>query len=176
MCDKRTHVVEAVGELDEDDPDVVDHRQQHLAEVLGLPLFARRKRNGADFGDPLDDVGDLGAEVLLNLLDRRQRVFDDVVQEARRQWRPDRAACRLGCWPPRAGEPGTARRNAGPALCAPRRRTHRPAEGTRVPRPRYRPSPARAGLRIESSNGCAPRPGQGCPEILSKGAAPAVQN
>ncbi len=33
-------------------------------------------------GDPLDDMGHFGTEVLLNLLNRRQRVFDDVVQQA----------------------------------------------------------------------------------------------
>ena len=40
---ERPHVVEPVGELDEDDPDVVHHRQQHLAEVLRLALLARRR-------------------------------------------------------------------------------------------------------------------------------------
>ena len=74
--------MQAVGELDEDDADVVDHREQHLAEVLRLTLLARRKRDGADLGDALDDVGDLGAEELPDALDRGQRVFDDVVQEA----------------------------------------------------------------------------------------------
>ena len=42
------------------------------------------KRDGADLGDALDDVGDVGAEELLDALDRRQRVFDDVVEEAGR--------------------------------------------------------------------------------------------
>ena len=74
--------MQAVGELDEDDADVVDHREQHLAEVLRLPLLARRERDGADLGDALDDVGDLGAEQLLDALDRRERVFDDVVEQA----------------------------------------------------------------------------------------------
>ena len=40
---ERPHVVQAVGQLHENDADVVDHRQQHLAEVLGLALLARRK-------------------------------------------------------------------------------------------------------------------------------------
>jgi hypothetical protein len=77
------HVVEAVGELDEDDADVIHHRQQHLAEVLGLPLLARRERDGADFGQPLDDVGHVRPEELADALDGRQRVLDHVVEEAR---------------------------------------------------------------------------------------------
>ena len=78
---QRTHVVQPIGKLDQDDADVVDHRQQHLAEILGLPLLARREWDGADLGDPFDDVRHLGAEVLLNLFDGRQGVFDDVVQQ-----------------------------------------------------------------------------------------------
>ena len=76
------HVMQPVGQLDEDDADVVDHRQQHLAEVLGLPLFARREGYRADFGHPLDDVGHFGAKVLLDLLNGRQGVLDDVVEQA----------------------------------------------------------------------------------------------
>ena len=79
---QRPHVVKPVGQLHEDDPDVIHHRQQHLAEVLGLPLLARRERDGADLGHALDDVRDLGAEQLLDALDGGQGVLDDVVEEA----------------------------------------------------------------------------------------------
>ena len=79
---ERPHVVQAVGQLDEDDADVIDHRQQHLAEVLGLPLLARREADGADLRHAFDDVGDFRAEELLDALDGRQRVFDDVVEQA----------------------------------------------------------------------------------------------
>jgi len=34
------HVVQAVGELDEDDADIADHSEEHLADVLGLASFA----------------------------------------------------------------------------------------------------------------------------------------
>ena len=79
---QRTHVVQPVGELDQDDPDVVDHRQQHLAEVLGLALLARGEADGADLGHPLDDVGHLGAEHRLEAVGRGQGVLDDVVEQA----------------------------------------------------------------------------------------------
>ena len=38
---QRAHVVQAVGEFDEHDAHVVNHRQQHLADVFSLLLFAR---------------------------------------------------------------------------------------------------------------------------------------
>ena len=79
---ERPHVVQAVGELHHDDADVVDHGEEHLAEVLRLPLFARRERNRAELGHALDDVRHLGSEQLLDALDRRERVLDDVVQQA----------------------------------------------------------------------------------------------
>ena len=75
------HVVQAIGELHDDDTDVVHHRQEHLAEVFGLPFFARRERHGADLGHPLYDVRHRGAEQLLDSTYRRQCVLDDVVQE-----------------------------------------------------------------------------------------------
>ncbi len=78
---QRPHVVQAVGQLDHDDADVVHHGQQHLPEALGLPLLARRERHGPQLGHPLDDVRDLGAEQLLDAVDGRERVLDDVVQK-----------------------------------------------------------------------------------------------
>ena len=74
--------MQAIGELHEDHADVVDHRQQHLAEVLRLALFGRRERDRADLGDAFDDVRDVFAERLADLFRGGERVFDDVVQQA----------------------------------------------------------------------------------------------
>ena len=41
---ERPHVVEAVGELDEQNADVVGHRQQELAEILRRALVRRHRR------------------------------------------------------------------------------------------------------------------------------------
>ena len=38
---ERPHVVDAVGQLDENDANVVDHREEHLAEVLRLAFLGR---------------------------------------------------------------------------------------------------------------------------------------
>ena len=80
---ERPHVVEAVAQLDEDDADVARHREQHLAEVLGLLLLARRVRQLAELGDAVDEERDLLAEQLAELLDGRAGVLDAVVQQAR---------------------------------------------------------------------------------------------
>ena len=81
----RAHVVQAIGELDQDDPDVRGHRDHHLAVVLGLRLVARLERQPGELGDAVDQAGDLLAERLANLLQRRRGVLDGVVQQRRAQ-------------------------------------------------------------------------------------------
>ncbi len=76
---ERAHVVRSVGELHQDDADVARHGEDHLAEVLGLFLLARREVDLADLGHAVDERSDLRPEDLLDLLDARQRVFDGVV-------------------------------------------------------------------------------------------------
>ena len=76
------HVVQAVGQLDDDDADVGDHGQQHLADVLGLVLLAVGKLDLVQLGDAFDDVRHLLAEALLDLFGGHIGVFDGVVQQA----------------------------------------------------------------------------------------------
>ena len=77
------HVVEAIRELDQDDADIVHHRQRDLAEVLRLAFFPRRELDRPQFGHALDDMRDVDTEEFLDTLDRGLRVLDDVVKEAR---------------------------------------------------------------------------------------------
>ena len=79
----RAHVVQPVGELDEDDPHVLGHRDDHLAVVLRLGLLAARELDPRQLRDPLDELGDLGAELRAHLVELRVRVLDDVVEERR---------------------------------------------------------------------------------------------
>ena len=79
---ERAHVVQAVGEFDEHDADVVDHGEHHLAQILGLRFFPRREIDLADLGDAFDDVRDLLAKFLADFDAGDGRVFDRVVQQA----------------------------------------------------------------------------------------------
>ena len=96
----RAHVVQAIGELDQDDPDVRGHRDHHLAVVLGLRLVAGLERQPGQLGDAVDEHGDLVAERRLHLLQRRRGVLDGVMQQ--------RGAQRLGVEP----HPGADLRDA----------------------------------------------------------------
>ena len=51
---QRPHVVQPVGNLDEDDPDVVAQREQHLPEVLRLGALCGIE-NSRNLGQPIDD-------------------------------------------------------------------------------------------------------------------------
>ena len=78
---QRAHVVEPVGELDEDDADVVGHRQEHLPDVLGLLLLVAVGAELRQLGDAVDEVRDLGAEPLLDVGEAVLGVLGDVVEE-----------------------------------------------------------------------------------------------
>ena len=79
---QRAHVVQPIGQLDEHDADVVDHREHHLAQIFGLLLLAGGEVDFADFGDAFDDVGDLLAEFLANVDDRDRSIFDGIVEQS----------------------------------------------------------------------------------------------
>ena len=79
----RAHVVQAVGELDQDDPDVVGHRDHHLAVVLGLAVVAALEGDAGQLRHAVDELADLLAELLAHLVERRARVLDRVVQQRR---------------------------------------------------------------------------------------------
>ena len=78
---ERAHVVQAVGEFDEHDANVVHHGEHHLANGLGLARFGRHHFEAADFCDAFDEMGDFGAETLGDARNGKLGVFDDVVQQ-----------------------------------------------------------------------------------------------
>ena len=71
---ERLHVVQAVGELDDDDPDVLRGGQQHPPPVLRLGVVVGGELQVVELGHPRDELGDLVAELRAQLLRRRRRV------------------------------------------------------------------------------------------------------
>ena len=80
---ERPHVVQAVGELDQQDADVVRDGEQQLPEILALAGFLRDEVKALDLGQALDEPADLVAEEAVDLLARRLRILDRVVQHGR---------------------------------------------------------------------------------------------
>ena len=82
---QRPHVVKPVRELDEDDPHVLGHGNEHLSEVLGLQFLLASEGQPGDLGDAVYQHGHFLAEFRGQLLDGNVfHVFHDVVQQSRR--------------------------------------------------------------------------------------------
>ena len=77
----RAHVVQPIGQLDEHDADVLRHRQQHLANVLGLLLLVAAGTELGQLGDAVDECCDLRPETLLDVGQREVGVLGHVVQQ-----------------------------------------------------------------------------------------------
>ena len=75
------HVVQTIGELDEDDAQVGGHRQQHLAEVLRLRFLVRAEFHLVELGEPVHQLGGDLAESLGHLLLGDEGVLHDVMEE-----------------------------------------------------------------------------------------------
>jgi len=76
-----THVVQPVGELDQQHTDVLGDRQDEFAQVLGLPLVFGGQRETRKLSDALDQLGDLLAEHPGDLVTGDLGVLDHVVQQ-----------------------------------------------------------------------------------------------
>ena len=83
---ERPHVVQPVGELDDQDADVAGHRDDHLAD--GLRLGGGTVLDLVQLGDAVDEGRDVLAELAAQLVQRVGGVLDGVVQQ--------RGADRLG--------------------------------------------------------------------------------
>ena len=78
---ERAHVVQPVGELDQQDANILGDRQQQLAQVLRLLGLLRDEIELLQLGQALDELADVGAEELVDLLARGGGVLDRVVQQ-----------------------------------------------------------------------------------------------
>ena len=78
---KRRHVVQAVGQLDDQDPHVLRHRHEHLAHRGGLLRLLGVELDALELGDAVDDAGDVRTELGGDVVERDVRVLDRVVQQ-----------------------------------------------------------------------------------------------
>ena len=79
---QRPHVVQAVGELDDDHAGVARHGQQQLPIRLSLALFLGREREIADLRQAVDDLRDLRTELTFDVGHGDRRVLDHIVNQS----------------------------------------------------------------------------------------------
>jgi hypothetical protein len=77
--------METVGELDDEDPQVVGHGEEHLAEVAGLLFALAMEMELFEFGDALYEVGYGRAKLTADRGDGDAGVLDGIVEERSRQ-------------------------------------------------------------------------------------------
>ena len=80
---ERAHVVQPVGELDQQHAHVVGDGEQKLAQVLGLLRLLGDEVELFQLGQPLDQLADLMAEQPVDLGAGGVGILDRVVQERR---------------------------------------------------------------------------------------------
>ncbi len=77
---ERPHIVQAVGEFDQNHAHVIGKRKQHFAEVLGL-LRGAVLELARNLGQPVDDLGDFFAKKAAYVLNGHLCVLHHVVQQ-----------------------------------------------------------------------------------------------
>ena len=77
---ERARVVQAVGELDHNDADILRHGEEHLTQILELLLLLGVAQH-AQARNAVDELRDRRAELVLDLLVAEFGVLDAVMQE-----------------------------------------------------------------------------------------------
>ena len=80
----RLHVVQPIGELDDQHPGVLRYGDHHLSSRCRLLGFLRIEVHTIELGHAVDDVRYRFPELLHDLIERQRGVFDRIVQKRRR--------------------------------------------------------------------------------------------
>ena len=75
------HVVQAVGELDDQHAGIACHGDEHLSHGGGLLLLLRVEAEALELCHAVDQHGNLGTELLLDVAEADRGVLDDVVDQ-----------------------------------------------------------------------------------------------
>ena len=110
------HVVQAVGQLDQDDAHILRHGQQHLAEVFGLRMLLGGKSQLVELGNAFDQQCHRLAKARLDLDSRWPACLPPRRAAARRSGFARRDASRPGCRQLPAGGRYKVRRSCGTGL------------------------------------------------------------
>ncbi len=75
------HIMQPVGELDQQDADILAHGEDELAEIFGLFGAIGLEFEAGEFGHAIDEAGDFGAEAGFEFGERNAGIFDHVMQQ-----------------------------------------------------------------------------------------------
>ena len=78
---QRAHIVQTIGQLDENDTHIVRHCQQHFAKIFCLRIFAGLKQDAVQFAQPIDQFRNRFTEFFGNLFGGGVGIFHHVMQQ-----------------------------------------------------------------------------------------------
>ncbi len=78
---QRAHIVQAVCQFDEQNAQVLAHRQQELAQVFRCALALAHRFDFGELGHAIDQPRDIGAEQAFDIGNRGQCIFNRIVQQ-----------------------------------------------------------------------------------------------
>ena len=78
---QRAHVVGAIGQFNQQHPDVLGHGQEKLAKILGLFGLIGLQFDPRQLGDAVDQTANAGSKFLVDIGARGVGVFDSIMQE-----------------------------------------------------------------------------------------------
>ena len=82
---QRAHIVCAICQLDQNHANIARHRQQHLAEGLGLVFLACIELKLVELGESIHEFGDRGTETIDQVGLSYAAIFHGIVQQRRHQ-------------------------------------------------------------------------------------------
>ena len=74
--------MQTVSQLNQNHPDIADHREEHLADALCLAFFARSEVELAQLSYAIDAARDVFSEILADFVQSSGGVLDHVMQQA----------------------------------------------------------------------------------------------
>ena len=77
------HIVQTVGNLDENHADVLAHGEKQLLEVLGLGRSLLAENAAADLGESVDNLGNLRSEHIADILNGIVGIFHHIMKQGR---------------------------------------------------------------------------------------------
>ena len=81
----RAHIVQTVGKLDDQHAQVASHGYKHLSHRRRLLGLSRIKLQPLQLRQSINNAGDFGSEIALDIRQRDFGIFDSIVQECSNQ-------------------------------------------------------------------------------------------
>ena len=75
--------MQAIRQFDQNNPNILRHRQQHFAKVFGFGVLFGIKLDLINFANAIDQSGDIFTETKLQVFFCGRGIFNNIVEECR---------------------------------------------------------------------------------------------